>query len=589
MQIFIVNDNNIMNSEYVLSTVFQGCEITLNTIKINAKDIEFNLTYVLVDKLYQFGILTDNIQNVILYNSLLSNTQYLEKDLAELYSKITDVANNIYLYCIGCYKKIDFQAHTFVACGSDVCVNKYEELLIGNPVTNLINKDADIFKFLINSGFKAILSSRKTTIFEPFPTHFLINKNISRLARGELSALSGTQVDNNKDFGKLQAIANKNTDDLVNFVTSSGCSDDSVLYSQSGIWDVDTYLLVRFIILSCKVDINYDLALSEHIPTLSKTVKLYRILHSSIKEGEFTNMKGNKPTFYLYHGSKRENWFSIVRNGLKICSGTKLMTTGAAYGTGIYFSDSSTFSHSYGNSGSESYIGVFEIIGEKKDYLKSTNIYVVNNDKIVILRYLILFSSNKNTGDDLKLLDSLFNTLIYEKKNNMVQGISNKGLQKLVKEYKLIKRKVGGSNSEEKFGFRIDVNAANMYLWKLFLFNYDKESKICKDMEKLKIKEIEMEAMFPAAYPFAPPFIRVVKPRFKHLTGHVTREGALCMQILTDKYWDPACAMESLLITIKSEMLAGGGEIDPVNYHIPYSEESARRSFDMVAKSHGWM
>jgi ubiquitin-conjugating enzyme E2 Q len=42
---------------------------------------------------------------------------------------------------------------------------------------------------------------------------------------------------------------------------------------------------------------------------------------------------------------------------------------------------------------------------------------------------------------------------------------------------------------------------------------------------------------FPENYPFAPPFVRVIKPIFKFRSGHVTTGGSICMQLLTSSGW----------------------------------------------------
>ena len=38
----------------------------------------------------------------------------------------------------------------------------------------------------------------------------------------------------------------------------------------------------------------------------------------------------------MFHGSGINNWYSIVRNGLRNLSNTGMMTAGAAHGAGIY-------------------------------------------------------------------------------------------------------------------------------------------------------------------------------------------------------------------------------------------------------------
>jgi len=40
---------------------------------------------------------------------------------------------------------------------------------------------------------------------------------------------------------------------------------------------------------------------------------------------------------YVFHGSREDCFHSIVRNSLRVLSNTRLMTTGAAYGSGVYF------------------------------------------------------------------------------------------------------------------------------------------------------------------------------------------------------------------------------------------------------------
>ena len=128
-----------------------------------------------------------------------------------------------------------------------------------------------------------------------------------------------------------------------------------------------------------------------------------------------------------------------------------------------------------------------------------------------------------------------------------------------------------------------------MYIWKVFVTKWDPTSLVGQDLNDLGINEIELEIRFKESYPFSPPFVRVVKPRFEQLTGHVTRAGALCMQILTEKHWSPACSIESLIVTIRSEMIEGGGRIDKDNYNRPYSLAEAETSFIQVARGHGWL
>jgi ubiquitin-conjugating enzyme E2 Q len=58
------------------------------------------------------------------------------------------------------------------------------------------------------------------------------------------------------------------------------------------------------------------------------------------------------------------------------------------------------------------------------------------------------------------------------------------------------------------------------------------------------------------------------------------------MELLTKSGWQPTNQMESVLVSIRSEMIAGGARLDGTN--TVYSEAEAREAFYRVAKQHGW-
>lgn len=86
-------------------------------------------------------------------------------------------------------------------------------------------------------------------------------------------------------------------------------------------------------------------------------------------ERGFTSDKG---TTLLFHGSGTENWYSIIRNGLKlnpelIKSGVRIC--GKAFGYGIYFAaycaksmSYANASRTYGQNSTEHYMGVYEVM-----------------------------------------------------------------------------------------------------------------------------------------------------------------------------------------------------------------------------------
>lgn len=100
---------------------------------------------------------------------------------------------------------------------------------------------------------------------------------------------------------------------------------------------------------------------------------------------------------------------------------------------------------------------------------------------------------------------------------------------------------------------------------------------------------VVMDVTFPSDYPFSPPFIRVVRPRFQFHTGHVTIGGSVCMELLTPSGWLPTVSLESVFVQIRSEMIEGGGRLDRSNQDKDYSMSEAREAFNRVAQRYGWM
>lgn len=549
MQIYGIDDNKIIfmsnNQEYILKLKTNNDTIIFENPNEDNLDVS-HLTNILNSKF-------NNVNDVF--------------DIVEFMNNVFNKTLTIKNFCVICCKTMDFQSETYICCGNQECLYKYEESCFGDIVIDKIKKDSDISIFLIQSAIEAINSNRKMDIFEPFPTYFMKKDNID-VVRGTLSKLSGQNYDKLKDFDKLNVVI-KSFDKEEIVKLANEIKTDKLLMNVIG---KDLYVLLRFILLSCTQSIMLDQ--SDDFMGIDKNVKVYT-LFNKFDEEKFNVSK--EQTQFLFHGSNWSNWYSILRNGLKNCSGTKLMTAGAVHGNGIYLSDNALLSFGYGRSGSKSVIGVFEVINGEK-YEKATNIFVVNDEKVLMQKYLLIIPS-QNYCDK---INSAFNKVIHIEQKDTQTFYNNKCIGKIIREYKLIKK-------SKNPNFRIDVNPDYPFKWKIFIFGFDENLLLFKDMKKLGIKEIELELRFPPNYPFSPPFIRVVKPRFERLTGHVTLHGAICHEILTNKGWTATCTIESLIILILSEMAEGSGRIDMNKYNLEYNFDEAKVSFEHVCKTHGWI
>lgn len=114
-------------------------------------------------------------------------------------------------------------------------------------------------------------------------------------------------------------------------------------------------------------------------------------------------------SLFCFHGSSMENWYSILRNGLRNLSNSGLMTAGAAYGAGIYASENYGTSYGYtakyaqgqktwknciDNIKNSFVIGIVEIINKQQYQKSGKNIMVVPEEDDIIIRYLLVLKNN---------------------------------------------------------------------------------------------------------------------------------------------------------------------------------------------------
>lgn len=190
------------------------------------------------------------------------------------------------------------------------------------------------------------MGGRAAKTFEPFPTFFL-KDNEMRTKRGYLDNIKTAREtggeakdvkENNKDIKKIR--------NLFKYIPSvekclSKCSDDQILVStiekqtkEPG-ESQDIYKLLRY--LACTNRVNFKLLEGEDKISEDVSIQEYQLYnHESHQEAKFQELKKKHGSVFTFHGSSIENWYSILRNGPRNLSNTKMMTAGAAYGQGVY-------------------------------------------------------------------------------------------------------------------------------------------------------------------------------------------------------------------------------------------------------------
>lgn len=164
----------------------------------------------------------------------------------------------------------------------------------------------------------------------------------------------------------------------------------------------------------------------------------------------------------------------------------------------------------------------------------------------------------------------------------------------LMREFKTL-IKTQNEEPTQELGWHIDEDKiVNMYQWIVELHSFDSTLPLAQDMKKHDVKSVVLELRFGKDYPMAPPFVRVIRPRFLGFAagggGHVTAGGAMCMELLTNDGWSAASSIESVLVQVrmaitsvdpKPARLERGGRRD-------YGVAEAVEAYMRACAMHGW-
>eukprot|EP00927_Polykrikos_kofoidii_P027639 TRINITY_DN24240_c0_g1_i1.p1 TRINITY_DN24240_c0_g1~~TRINITY_DN24240_c0_g1_i1.p1 ORF type:complete len:808 (-),score=135.77 TRINITY_DN24240_c0_g1_i1:174-2552(-) len=345
-------------------------------------------------------------------------------------------------YCPVCLAThgAELQAAKVCPCSRELCIFRYEEFLM--PVRAEIARDPALAELHISLAMSA--SDGDGASFEPFPSRFL-RKNEVRLrggvfedSRGIPTGATGTRQwhvdsdnleseESNKDMAALRAVLRKipklsrlpaeaDTEErLRELLAPSGSAPKGGGYTDAGRASdgVETtkatgstaYQLVQFVLGTNRLLLQR--VTGEHaLPKLGAASQIAVLRAGSpAAERNFLERKRLFGSNFGFHGSHVENWYSIMRNGLRVLSNTKFMKTGARFGEGIYLARQFLTAAGYcrGSCGSRysstfgealQIVGVVEYINDPacvKQHMEK--IVTVMDSTAVMLRYLLVYGA----------------------------------------------------------------------------------------------------------------------------------------------------------------------------------------------------
>jgi ubiquitin-conjugating enzyme E2 Q len=157
-------------------------------------------------------------------------------------------------------------------------------------------------------------------------------------------------------------------------------------------------------------------------------------------------------------------------------------------------------------------------------------------------------------------------------------------------------KKTQDSTPQHELGWYTDPNQfENPFQWIVELHSFPAHLPLTKQMQEQKIPSVVLEIRFPTSYPFTPPFIRVIRPRFLSFAsgggGHVTVGGSLCMELLTSDGWLATYDLASVLFQVRLAICSEDPRPAQLEKYVgsqDYGIYEAVDAYVRACNAHGW-
>lgn len=313
--------------------------------------------------------------------------------------------------CCFCDRNLNIFNNKIKCCNERECKKKFFCIPTNNIVILNFN-NIEVFDF----------------IFETFSCCFRHNKFEEALKDNKLIMEGVETLSDMRNIVPRNIIDNNKTE-LYEQISSS--ENDLELYKKVGniVYGILKNILSDnyFSMYNLNYEINKIGIKKKELPVI------LNINYSGIIENNF-----DKKENILFHGSSMVSWYIILKNGLRNLSNTNLMANGAAYGQGVYLSDSLSFASGYSRniSNYKRAVGVFLLNDDIEKYKKSNNIFVVPDCSKLILKSLLILDGKESYINDIQkyLIQNSLETKVTEVSLNKIKN------KRLNKELEMLKK-----------------------------------------------------------------------------------------------------------------------------------------------------
>jgi ubiquitin-conjugating enzyme E2 Q len=165
--------------------------------------------------------------------------------------------------------------------------------------------------------------------------------------------------------------------------------------------------------------------------------------------------------------------------------------------------------------------------------------------------------------------------------------------KQLMSQFKDLKKTQDTCSNVELGWYTDPGQLTNVFQWIVELHSFPEHLPLTKTMVQKDIPSVVLELRFPASYPFAPPFIRVIRPRFLPFLqgggGHVTAGGSLCMELLTSEGWLATYDIASVLMQVRMAICSEDPRPAQLSStFFDYSIGEACDGYIRACNAHGW-